>query len=64
MFIVRRFCLSVALLAAVCGSSLAQEAEVSLSVTNGNLQLDLPRVPGTQEYRRCSRLTWVWISVS
>jgi uncharacterized protein (DUF1800 family) len=51
MFIVRRFCLSVAILAAVCGGSLAQEAEVSLTVTNGNVRLDLPPVPGTQEYK-------------
>src|SRR5258706_45823 len=51
MFFARRFCRTMALLAAICGSAFAQEAAVSLNVTNGNAVLDLPKVPGTQEYK-------------
>lgn len=51
MFIARRFCVLAAFLASICGVCVGQEAEVSLSVTNGNVRLDLPRVPGTHEYK-------------
>jgi uncharacterized protein (DUF1800 family) len=51
MFIARRVCRALALAAALSLPAFAQEAAVSLSVTNGAAVLDLPKVPGTQEYR-------------
>ncbi|HEY6229423.1 MAG TPA: DUF1800 family protein [Verrucomicrobiae bacterium] len=51
MFNAHRLCGALALAAAIYLPASAQEAAVSLSVTNGNAVLDLPKVPGTQEYK-------------
>lgn len=51
MFIARRLCGVLSCAAALCLPAFAQEDAVSLSVTNGNTVLDLPKVPGTQEYK-------------
>jgi uncharacterized protein (DUF1800 family) len=51
MLIARRTCRALALAAALSLPAFAQEATVSLSVTNGAAVLELPKVPGTQEYK-------------
>jgi uncharacterized protein (DUF1800 family) len=47
----RRIIGVLALVTAICLPAMAQEEAISLSVTNGNALLDLPKVPGTQEYK-------------
>jgi len=51
MFCARRICCTLAVVAAICLPGIAKEGAVSLSVTNGTATLDLPKVPGTQEYK-------------
>jgi uncharacterized protein (DUF1800 family) len=51
MHFARPFCLVVALSAGICNAVLAQNTAVTLTVTNGTTVLDLPKVPGTQEYK-------------
>jgi uncharacterized protein (DUF1800 family) len=51
MFFARRVYSALAFVAVACGSAFAQQDAVSLNVTNGATMLDLPKVPGTQQYQ-------------
>jgi len=47
----RRFIGALALVAAISLPVFGQDEAISLNVTNGNAVLDLPRVPGTDQYK-------------
>jgi uncharacterized protein (DUF1800 family) len=45
-----RLCHALALLTGICATAFCQEADVSLTVTNGQAVIDLPKVPATDKY--------------